>query len=64
MVVKGDGQTLLGRETTEILNLLHIGPFQMNNVDLRVVSKRNSRPCLLVLVFQRGMSLNSISISL
>ena len=33
MVVKGDGRTLLGRETAEILNLLHIGPFLENNVD-------------------------------
>ena len=32
VVVKGDGRTLLGRETAEILNLLHIGPFQANNV--------------------------------
>ena len=35
MVVKGDGRTLLSRETAEILNLLHIGPFQTNNVDSR-----------------------------
>lgn len=33
VVVKGDGQTLLGHETAEILNLLHTGPFQVNNVD-------------------------------
>ena len=33
VVVKGDGRTLLGRETAEVLNLLHIGPFQANNVD-------------------------------
>ena len=33
VVVKGNGWTLLGRETAEILNLLHIGPFQANNVD-------------------------------
>ena len=33
MVVKSDGQTLVGRETAYILNLLHIGPFQGNNVD-------------------------------
>ena len=32
MVVKGDGRTLLGRETAEILNLLRVGPFQANNV--------------------------------
>ena len=35
VVVKGDGRTLLGRETAELLNLLHIGPFQANNVDSR-----------------------------
>ena len=33
VVVKGDDRTLLGHETAEILNLLHIGPFQANNVD-------------------------------
>ena len=33
VVVKGDGRTLLGRETAEVLDLLHIGPFQANNVD-------------------------------
>ena len=33
VVVKGDGRTLLGRETAETLNLLHIGPFQANNFD-------------------------------
>ena len=33
VVVKGDGRMLLGCETVEILNLLHIGPFQVNNVD-------------------------------
>ena len=33
VVVKGDDRTLLGRETAEVLNLLHIGPFQANNVD-------------------------------
>ena len=32
VVVKGDGRTLLGRETAEILNLLRVGPFQANNV--------------------------------
>ena len=32
VVVKGDGCTLLGRETVEVLNLLHTGPFQANNV--------------------------------
>ena len=34
-MVKGNGPMLLGRETAEILNLLHIGPFQVNNVDSR-----------------------------
>ena len=33
MVGKGDARMLLGCETAEILNLLHIGPFQVNNVD-------------------------------
>ena len=33
VAVKGYSRTLLGRETAEILNLLHIGPFQANNVD-------------------------------
>lgn len=33
MVVKDDGRTLLGCETADILNLLHIGRFQANNVD-------------------------------
>ena len=33
VVVRGNGPMLLGRETAEILNLLHIGPFQVNNVD-------------------------------
>ncbi|XP_068758051.1 uncharacterized protein [Montipora capricornis] len=37
VVVKGDGRTLLGRETAEILNLLYVGPFQANNVDSRGV---------------------------
>lgn len=32
VVVKGDGRTLLGRGTAEALSLLHIGPFQANNV--------------------------------
>ena len=31
-MVKNDGRTLLGSETAEILNLLHIDPFQANNV--------------------------------
>jgi len=35
VVVMGDDRTLLGRETAEILNLLHISPFQANNVDSR-----------------------------
>ena len=33
VVVKGDERALLGRETAEGLNLLHIGSFQANNVD-------------------------------
>ena len=33
VVIKGNGWMLLGRETAEILNLLHNGPFQVNNVD-------------------------------
>ena len=33
VVVNGDARTLLGLEPTELLNLLHIGPFQANNVD-------------------------------
>ena len=33
VVVQGDGRMLLGCETVDILNLLHIGPFQVNNVD-------------------------------
>ncbi|PFX12923.1 Uncharacterized protein K02A2.6 [Stylophora pistillata] len=33
IVVEGDGRTLLGRETAEVLNLLRVGPFQANSVD-------------------------------
>ncbi|PFX20112.1 Transposon Tf2-6 polyprotein [Stylophora pistillata] len=33
IVVEGDGRTLLGRETTEVLNLLRVGPFQANTGD-------------------------------
>ena len=33
VVVEGDGRTLLGRETAEVLNLLRIGPFQTKSVD-------------------------------
>ena len=32
VVVKGDGRTLLGRETAEVLSLLRIGPLQANSV--------------------------------
>ena len=32
VVIKGDGHTLLGRETAEILELLHVGPLQANSV--------------------------------
>ena len=32
VVVKGDGRTLLGRETAEVLSLLRIGPLQANCV--------------------------------
>ena len=31
VVIKGDGRTLLGRETAEILELLHVGPLQANS---------------------------------
>ena len=56
VVVKGDGRTLLGRETEQILNLSHIGLFQANNVDTRglqscIREKYKLRPCLLVLAF-------------
>lgn len=30
VVIKGDGRTLLGQETAEILDLLHIGPLEAN----------------------------------
>ena len=33
VVVQGDCRMLLGCETVELLNLLHIGSFQVNNVD-------------------------------
>ncbi|XP_022788169.1 uncharacterized protein K02A2.6-like [Stylophora pistillata] len=33
IVVEGDGRTLLGRETAEVLSLLRVGPFQANSVD-------------------------------
>ena len=32
VVIKGDGRTLLGPETAEILDLLHVGPLQANSV--------------------------------
>ena len=32
VVIKGGGHTLLGRETAEILELLHVGPLQANSV--------------------------------
>ena len=32
VVIEGEGRTLLGRETAEVLNLLFIGPLQANNV--------------------------------
>ena len=32
VVVKGNGRTLLGRGTAEELGVLHIGPFQANNL--------------------------------
>ena len=32
VVVKGDGRTLLGRETAETLALLHVGPLQATSV--------------------------------
>lgn len=33
VVIKGDGRTLLGRETAEALRLLRIGPFQVNSAN-------------------------------
>ena len=32
VVIEGDGRTLLGRETAEMLSLLHVGPLQVNSV--------------------------------
>ena len=32
VVVKGNGRTLMGRETAEKLGILHIGPMQANTV--------------------------------
>ena len=32
VVIEGDGRTLLGRETAEMLRLLHVGPLQVNSV--------------------------------
>ena len=32
MVVKGEGRTLLGRETAETLSLLHVRPLPGNSV--------------------------------
>ena len=32
-MIKGDGRTLLGRETAEALRLLRIGSFQANSVN-------------------------------
>ena len=32
VMVKGNGRTLLGRKTAEVLSLLRIGPFQANSV--------------------------------
>lgn len=32
VVVKGNGRTLLGRETAEVLSLLRVGPSQANSV--------------------------------
>ena len=49
MVFKGDGRMLLGRETAEILNLkCTLVPSKQTMLtveDLRVVSRRNARPC-------------------
>ena len=33
VVVKDDGRMLTGCVTMEILNVLHIGPFRVNNAD-------------------------------
>ena len=32
VVIEGDGRTLLGRETAEMLSLLHVSPLQVNSV--------------------------------
>ncbi len=32
VVIKGEGKTLLCRKTAEELNLLRVGPFQVNNM--------------------------------
>lgn len=62
-VVKGEGRTLLGRETSETLGLLHDRPLQGNNVvcehsedDIR----RGIEICLQGSVFSKVMNLNSM----
>ena len=61
MVVKGEGRTLLGRETAETNSLLHDRPLPGNSV----VSEHSQDDggieiCLQGLVFSKVMSLNSM----
>ncbi|KAL9974552.1 hypothetical protein ACROYT_G011601 [Oculina patagonica] len=54
VVVKGNGRTLLGRETAELLSLLRVGPSQANSVtsgQLESDIRERYKDLLLVLVF-------------
>ena len=64
--VKGDGRMLLGSETAEIVNLLHIGPFLVNKVDsggLESCILEKYKALFTGADLLKGHELNSISMS-